>query len=125
MIQRKTDQFQHENNTWLRALDFLRHENTVLKNRLADIIKQKVDKDLLERAEAFLTAFLNKDAVFALLRSDIKEQEKALQQAASLQNGFDQKLAAKQKKLREDMQKMEFEFSRLKSGFNDYLSEVL
>ena len=58
---------------------------------------------------------MNKDAVIAFLRADIKKQAQNLM---SSQNGVD--IDKWQSKLQADMQKMEARFRNLKSDFENY-----
>lgn len=116
--------FKHEVATWIRALDFLQAENIVLKNRLAELLKLQIPHHLLEKVENYQNTFLSKDAIFSILRHDIKEHKKSLQHL-HINNNIDDSFFQKQQVLRNDMEKMEKEFSRLKAEFNNYLAEVL
>lgn len=120
----KIKQFKHENNTWFRTLDYMQQENVHLKNRLAEIAKNKLEKKLLEQVEYFQNSFLNKDAVIALLRRDIAAQNQSIDLNWA-NDGIDKNWLARHEKLRVDMNKMEKEFSKLKYEFNDYMSEIL
>ena len=65
----------HELGTWQRTLNYILQENICLKNRLAELIKEGMENDLLEQVEYFQNQFLNKDAVIALLRQDIVHEQ--------------------------------------------------
>ena len=120
----KIEQFRHENETWIRTLDYMQQENIYLKNRLAAIVKNDFDKRLLEQVEYFQNSFLNKDAIIALLRHDIAKQDQVIDTEWASE-GLDKKWLSKQEKLRVDMDKMEKEFGRLKYEFNSYLADKL
>ncbi|MBS1687715.1 MAG: hypothetical protein JSS96_03260 [Bacteroidetes bacterium] len=124
MINSKKGYLKNERETWLRTLDYIQQENVFLKNHLADIIKNDIKPEMLEQVEYFQNQFINKDAVIALLRYDIANQNK-LSENGTEHNGDFVKLQAKQGKLRGDMEKMEREFSRLKFQFNTYIAETL
>lgn len=124
MINSKKGHLKNERETWLRTLDYIQQENVFLKNHLADIIKNDIKPEMLEQVEYFQNQFLNKDAVIALLRYDIANQNKLSENGVE-HNGDFVKLQARQGKLRGDMEKMEREFSRLKFQFNSYLAETL
>lgn len=123
MINSKKWHLKKERETWIRTLDYIQQENVFLKNYLADIIKDDIKPDMLEQAEYFQNQFINKDAVIALLRYDIANQNKLSEIGAD--NGEFAKIQSRQIKLRADMEKMEREFSKLKFQFNTYIAEAL
>ena len=57
----KPDQFNYEIKTWARLLDFFKQENTFLKNRLAEVVDYRADKEFLALAEQFQNKFIIKD----------------------------------------------------------------
>jgi len=124
MINSKKGHLKNERETWLRTLDYIQQENVFLKNHLADIIKNDIKPEMLEQVEYFQNQFINKDAVIALLRYDIANQNRLSENGVE-HNGDFVKLQARQGKLRGDMEKMEREFSRLKFQFNTYIAETL
>ena len=124
MVNSKKGHLKNERETWLRTLDYIQQENVFLKNHLADIIKNDIKPEMLEQVEYFQNQFINKDAVIALLRYDIANQNR-LSEHGIEHNGDFVKLQARQGKLRGDMEKMEREFSRLKFQFNTYIAETL
>jgi hypothetical protein len=126
MLPKKLEQFRYEEASWIRTVDYLQQENIMLKNRLAEIMQYEVDENMLEQAEMYQNIFLGKDAILAILRHDIKEVERLL---SSQKNGeaenTEARLLKKQLKLRQDMEKMENEFNRIKRQFNGYLADSL
>jgi hypothetical protein len=126
MLPKKLEQFRYEEASWIRTVDYLQQENIMLKNRLAEIMQYKVDENMLEQAEMYQNIFLGKDAILAILRHDIKEVERLLY---AQKNGevdhTETRLFKKQLKLRQDMEKMENEFNRIKRQFNGYLADTL
>jgi hypothetical protein len=126
MSPKKLEQFRYEGTSWIRTVDYLQQENIMLKNRLAQIMQYPVDKNMLEQAEVYQNIFLGKDAILAILRHDIKEVEKLLlAQKNGEASNAEARLLKKQLKLRQDMEKMENEFNRIKKQFNGYLAEAL
>lgn len=119
----KPDQFQHENKTWVRMLEFLKQENTYLKNRLAEVVDHNADKDFLARAEQFQNRFILKDEYIDELRHDINLQN--IDVLNSNDNLNEKKLMLRQEKLRNEMEYFEKDFHKLKNEFNKYLSSVL
>ncbi|HMU10171.1 MAG TPA: hypothetical protein PKC54_09205 [Ferruginibacter sp.] len=119
----KPGQFVHENKTWLRLLEFFKQENTVLKNRLAEVLDHKNNKEFLALAEHFQNMFIIKDEFIDELRHDVNGQVQVL--TGKDKPGLDQKIIKKQEKLRNEMEYMETDFSKLKNEFNRYLSTNL
>ena len=119
----KPDQFHHENKTWRRLLEFLKLENIILKNRLAEVVDYRMDKEFLALAEQFQNKFIIKDEYIDELRHDINEQAEDLYK---IKDHFtNSKLIKRQEKLRNEMEYFEKDFSNLKNEFNKYLSSVL
>jgi len=119
----KPGQFIHENKTWLRLLEFFKQENTILKNRLAEVLDHKADNEFLALAEHFQNMFIIKDEFIDELRHDVNLQLLALTSKDKIIP--DQKITKKQEKLRNEMEYMETDFSKLKNEFNRYLSTNL
>ena len=67
--------FQKESESWKRLLEYIQQENSYLKDLLADIVSQDINRELLGRAEEFQNQFITKDEMIALLRGDIYDFE--------------------------------------------------
>jgi hypothetical protein len=118
-----TDQFHHENKTWIRLLEFFKQENYFMKNRLSEVLDHNIDKDFLALAEQFQNKFILKDEYIDELRHDINKQDQLLNDSSD--GVVDNKLTKIQAKLRNEMEYFEKDFYKLKSEFNKYLSSVL
>ncbi len=119
----KPGQFSYENRSWIRLLEFFKQENTLLKNRLAEVVDQQADRDFLALAEQFQNKFIIKDEFIDELRHDINKQ---LQEIVKTDDSStNQKLIKKQEKLRNEMEYFEKKFTSLKNEFNKYLSDYL
>ncbi len=119
----KTEQFHHENKTWIRLLEFFKQENYFMKNRLSEVLDHSVDKDFLALAEQFQNKFILKDEYIDELRHDINKQDQTL---SDISGGLvDNKLTKTQGKLRNEMEYFEKDFYNLKNEFNKYLHSVL
>ena len=127
MANNKYIQYKHENDTWLRTLDYFQQENIYLKNRLAQIAKTNINGNFLNDLEVFQTRFVDKDTVIAILRYDIALQNDLIESFDPISDDTykGSRIMLNQNKLRDDMQQMEKEFNRLKFDFNNYLSEAL
>ena len=119
----KPDQFQHENKTWKRLLEFFKQENTFLKNRLAEVLDNNTDKEFLPLAEQFQNKFIVKDEFIDELRHDINTHAQDMVQKDNCTP--DIKLIKNQEKLRNEMEYFEKDFYQLKNEFNKYLASVL
>ncbi len=119
----KPEQFIHESRTWLRLLDFLKQENTVLKNRLAEVLDHESSKEFLAQAEHYQNLFIIKDEFIDELRHDVNVQVQSL--TAKFNGKLDEKMLKKQEKLRNEMEYMEKDFTKLKNDFNRYLATSL
>ncbi|MCB9046469.1 MAG: hypothetical protein H6550_10065 [Chitinophagales bacterium] len=110
------DHIEHGPSSWLKTLEWLRQENASLKNRLADVIKDNVSSELLEKAENFQSLFLDKDAVISLLRRDIA-------QFNARSSNKETTVSKEYTKLGADIARMEKEFLAVKSDFYKFLNE--
>ncbi len=121
------EQFRHENETWKRSLEFIVEENIILKNRLADILKETNNNDegLLERLENFQNHFLKEDEIIKFLRKEISEEDKLLTQEIYVDGNLYKDIRMKQKKLRKGIEIVEQRFNKLKQEFNTYIGEIL
>lgn len=117
------DQFHHENKTWKRLLEFFKQENTFLKNRLAEVLENNIDKEFLALAEQFQNKFIMKDEFIDELGHDINTLDRDLRHKENCM--LDNKLIKKQEKLRNEMEYFEKDFYQLKNEFNKYLAAVL
>ena len=57
----KQHQFEMENKSWARSLEFLKQENALLKYRLSEIVDSNEGDGILAMAEYFQTEFVSKD----------------------------------------------------------------
>ena len=120
MIDINNEHFKQEQAAWLKTLERLRVENLLLKNKLIEIIKKEISKEQLERAEFFQGLFLDKDTVIALLRRDIVRQAARTIPMVPEKNGY----TYEQGKLKEDVYRMEKEFSAVKEEFNRFVASI-
>ena len=109
-----------EQEVWLKTLERLRLENLLLKNRLIEVIRKDISKEQLEKAEFFQGLFLDKDTVIALLRRDIARMAARIVPVLPERNGY----MAERNKLREDIYRMEMEFSAVKDQFNRFVADI-
>ncbi len=123
MPELKLKQLQFEADTWKRELGFMTDENIHLKNRLSEILKNNFDNNLLEEVEIFHNNFLKEDERIGLLKTEVAELDKLLAREIFEDGHIIRQVDSKLKRLRRNIKNAEAQFSRLKMGFNNYLSE--
>jgi len=125
-VSEKLEQFHHENQTWVRSIDFFKQENAYLKNRLSQVVDKSFDKNFLAQAEHFQNQFIIKDEFMDELKHDVNEQSRVLRDRY-LKTGLnlDESAARRQMNLREQVEFLERDFTKLRNEFNTYLAQML
>jgi hypothetical protein len=121
----KIIQLQYEADTWMRTLQFMQMENSNLKSRLADIVKERLNKEILPRIESYQNHFIGEDEIISYLIFNVKNQKMLLTGKQSENWLLSEQIANNQKKIRSDVEKAEMTFCKVKSDFHNYLSEIL
>ncbi len=121
----KLKQLQFESNTWKRLLCFMMDENIHLKNRIAEILKNDTDNNLLEEIENFQNNLVRQDEVISLLRHDTAELDKLLVREIFDDGEITKEINRKLKDLRNNISTAEKQFTKVKVEFNNYLLETL
>ncbi len=122
----KAEQYFHEVLTWRRVLEFFKDENSFLKTRLSKVVDQHTDKNFLELAEQYQNNFILKDDYINELRHEINFQESKLKEAIEADLKIPNKTVLnKQTQLRNEIEFLEKEFTKLKNEFNKYLNTIL
>ena len=99
-------------------------ENVWLKTRLSEILKDRIDNNLLDQIEHFQSRFIREDDVIGLLRNEIANLNKLLVAREMFEDGIImKKVNRKIKNLRHNITATERDFSNLKSEFNSYILE--
>lgn len=120
----KHDQFEHENKTWERSLDFFKQENAFLKTHLSVVTDSKDDKEFIKLAEYFQNQFLLKDEFIKGLKVDINKQKDEIK--IHVKNGkIPKDILNRQETLRKEVSYFETDFSRLKSEFHQLVTQFL
>jgi len=119
------EQFLHENQTWRRALDFYLQENSYMKTRLSQVVDNNTDKEFVDLAEHFNTAFIHNDECIKDLRNDVIDMERQLKSVITGQPVEKDKIKLKQSKLRNEMGHFEKVFELQRDKFNQYLVSLL
>ncbi len=124
MKNKNNDYLNQESTAWLRILDRLQEENIDLKKRFSEYIKKGKDGVYLEKLESLHNNLLNKDALLSLLRHEIVDLNELIRKEAKKDNHVNKHLDKRQKKLKDDMKRVEEEFERLKYDFMNYAEKA-
>ncbi len=121
------NQFRRENETWQRTLEFLIDEDIILKGRISDILKNmnQTDEGILKRMEHFHNRLLKENDSVRLLRTEVADMEKHLNQNYFVEADSLNNMKNHQRDLRKDLETAESEFQKLKSEFNSYIDKIL
>jgi hypothetical protein len=119
----KLKQLQYESDTWKRLLGFMMEENSYLKNRISEILKDKFNKNLLEKLEYFQSRLVKEDGLIGLLRNDVAELDKLLEREIVENGKIIKEIDKTLKRLRNNIIVIEKQFGKLKLEFNSFLLE--
>jgi len=106
---------------WLVALDELRQENIVLKNRLSEAVRKSASRPFIEEAEVFQQRSIDKDQVIDLLRYDIANLMVKMKYNGLI-SGETPVLQQQAVTLKSDVEKLVSGFTQMKQSFDHYLS---
>lgn len=123
MTEHKLKQLQYESDTWKRLLAFMMDETIHLKQRLGEVVQQKEDNILLEKAERFQNRFLKEDHHIGLLRNEVADFDKLLMHEVFEDGRIARLLEHRIKRIRGNLKNAEEQLSKLKHEFNSYVLE--
>jgi hypothetical protein len=118
-------QFICESDEWARLLNFLKQENVFYKSRLAEVVNNVDDENIVAEAEKFNEDFLSQDRIIDFLTDELESHNKLLQQEWYLDDDLLKDVIRHQKKLRVDVEKAEELFSGTKKNFSGFLNSLL
>ena len=117
------EQIQFELDTWKRVLYCLMDENSHLKVRLSEVLKNNTDTSFLEKSEFFQNCFLSHDDLIAILRDQFTILDKQI-----LKNHLTSVkiLHIKERfiSLRKHMMDAECDFSKIRNDYNEFLFKI-
>ena len=120
----KIRQLRQEIEAWKRSLEFIMEENSILKDRLGEVLNASSNQSsFINESEQFQNSFVQTDEHIWLIRKEIAELDKLL--LKDPQGTFLDDALRKKKKLALDMQNVAREFNKMKFDFNSYLGEIL
>ena len=97
-------------------------ENIHLKNRLSEILREKIDKALLPQAEEFNNRFLKHDDLIKVLRNDISDYDRLLARELFEDGAIIDAVELKQRMIRKNIKEAEERFDSLKLDFYTHMS---
>ncbi|MEO6135280.1 MAG: hypothetical protein ABIP35_09015 [Ginsengibacter sp.] len=113
----KRHQFEMENESWKRSLEFIRQENALLKYRLSEIVDGNEDGELLTVAEFFQNEFISNDEQNSGLIKLIGQFSGELFES-SAEDFLSQKMIQQHEKLRNEIVEFEKNFLQTSLDFN-------
>lgn len=122
-LNRHLKHLQFENDSWKRLLGFILDENTHLKNRLSEVLKDEPGNDLLDDLDSFHEQFLKEDQLLQLLRNNVAEADQLLAREVFEDGMILREVENKTSRLRHEISVAEKQFANLKSTFNSFLAE--
>ena len=115
-----------ECNSHTRSLDFYKQELKYLQKRLADIVKENTNKEILAQAEQFQNQFIitkdNLDELSRTIKSQLSAIEKLIKKKPS---HADEKTVTDSSKFSQGIHNTEKSFAALKLRFNKFLAKYL
>jgi uncharacterized protein (DUF342 family) len=112
-------QLQAETESWKQLLSSRTEENVLLKNSLADILKNNFNANSLEDIEDFQTQFIEQDEWIKSLKKDVIELDKIFQDG-----GIEGSLEMTVEKFRRNLASSSKKFGYLKSAFNEFQQKI-
>lgn len=101
---------------WLTTLNLLKEESYSLKTKLSETLDSNTDKDLVGDAENFHNLIILRDEYIRDFASDIKSQEKKLNEVL-LKDNADRQWIKIQQKLRNEIAYLEEDFTKMRDNF--------
>lgn len=119
----KLPQLEYDIETCKRLLNFIIDENVHLKNRLAEVVKDNFEKNMLEGMENYLSKFVAQDELINLLKNDISKIEKRLWEKIHEDGEIMKEIYPGLRLLQSNILKTVGLFIKLSEDFNNFLSE--
>ena len=117
----KLPQLKFEIETCKRLLNFITDENVHLKNRLAEVVKESFEVDMLVEMENYLSKFVAQDEYINLLKNDIAKIEQRLWEAPDIGGEIMNNVYPRLRLLQSNILKTEGLFLTLCCDFNNFL----
>jgi hypothetical protein len=114
-----------ENSSWIRLIEFLKQENTYMKNHLSEMMDHVHERDSLALAEHFQNQFIVKDDVYDHIIFELRKQITKLRDTIWITQ---QPMSGEMKKnhahIKEQVGKIQQEHLLLSADYNTYLNSI-
>lgn len=117
-------QFQTKIEGWKQSLNSLMEENILMKNMLADILKNNYGQNSLEKIEDFQTQFIIEDELILSLRREVNDLDNLLYSKMFEDGKMDKSIETKMDKLGKDITNSITRFRILKSTFDNFNRKI-
>ena len=121
---RGSDYYWQETLTWNRAMDFYLQENAFFKTRLAQVLENDININLLEKAEYFQSCFVSNDEGIKELKLDIDSLQRLIRLVTEGRNETEAEIEKRFKKIDKEIGHFYKGFENLKLTFNEYLVSI-
>jgi hypothetical protein len=102
---------------WERLISSFQQENVYLKSRLAELVNECYENDMLYSAESFLDDFMSHDKMISFFGDELRLQSTMINNSLSADAHLLARLKENQRRLRMDFKKAEKSFFKMKEGF--------
>ncbi len=114
-------QLQSKSDSLKRLLGFMMDENSSLKYRLSEVLREKFDNNMLAEAENYQSYFIKEDELIGLLRNDIAVIDKGIKRIEN-ETGVEIRVIDKKlKSLHKHITTAGNQFCKLQLNFIKYL----
>lgn len=108
----------------LRSLDFIRDEQTYIKNKLAALLETKVQVEQIGEFEDMQQQILNREVAIKLIRTDVVNLNRQAKNLAASSEIEDKKILEQLKQFKTQTSYLENEFSTWKHQVDPKLEET-
>lgn len=112
---------QSKSDSLKQMLGFMMDENSSLKYRLSEVLKEKFDKNMLVEAENYQSYFIKEDELIGLLRNDIAIVDKGMKRMENETEVEIRVIDKKLKSLHKHITTAGNQFCKLRLNFIKYL----
>jgi hypothetical protein len=123
MIITEIENIKKENDEWSQTIDYITQECVLMKNRLSNLLELFHASFAVDWAENFQSRIIMKEQVLELIRKDIKEQQKQINDNHfNYSKNNHHKIKENHEDIRNKIFFLEKSCLEMKQSFNDFLS---
>ena len=118
-------QFRYETSSWKRVLEFIKQENIVAKNHLAEVISfSPAEQYFLNDVEYLLNNIVKIETAVSLIHKDVQYFEKLIDKEYYV-DGVTKGLISHLNTINKDIKNLETEFKNIKHQIDNFLFNTL